>query len=36
MAVAADEHHGVLVLSCEDAPGIVHAVSGYVLFEIRI
>jgi len=29
----AEEHHGVLVLSCEDAPGIVHAVSGLLVQE---
>ncbi|MGY1714988.1 formyltetrahydrofolate deformylase [Geodermatophilus sp. SYSU D01106] len=28
-----DAQHGVLVLSCEDAPGIVHAVSGLLLQE---
>ena len=28
-----DAQHGVLVLSCEDAPGIVHAVSGFLVEE---
>jgi formyltetrahydrofolate deformylase len=28
-----EAQHGVLVLSCEDAPGIVHAVSGLLLQE---
>ena len=28
-----DAQHGVLVLSCQDAPGIVHAVSGLLLQE---
>jgi formyltetrahydrofolate deformylase len=28
-----DAQHGVLVLSCEDAPGIVHAVSGLLVDE---
>ena len=31
MTRPADEHHGVLVLSCQDAPGIVHAVSGLLV-----
>jgi formyltetrahydrofolate deformylase len=29
----ADAQHGVLVLSCQDAPGIVHAVSGMLVDE---
>src|SRR5690348_12790167 len=33
MTRPADEHHGVLVLSCQDAPGIVHAVSGLLVQE---
>jgi formyltetrahydrofolate deformylase len=33
MTRPADEHHGVLVLSCQDAPGIVHAVSGLLVDE---
>src|SRR3954469_17226597 len=28
-----DAQHGVLVLSCQDAPGIVHAVSGVLVQE---
>ena len=31
MTRPADAQHGVLVLSCRDAPGIVHAVSGLLL-----
>jgi formyltetrahydrofolate deformylase len=33
MTGPADAPHGVLVLSCQDAPGIVHAVSGLLLGE---
>ena len=33
MTRAFDAQHGVLVLSCEDAPGIVHAVSGLLVDE---
>ena len=33
MTRPADAHHGVLVLSCQDAPGIVHAVSGLLVQE---
>jgi formyltetrahydrofolate deformylase len=33
MTRPADAQHGVLVLSCEDAPGIVHAVSGLLVEE---
>ena len=33
MARTVDGQHGVLVLSCQDAPGIVHAVSGLLLQE---
>jgi formyltetrahydrofolate deformylase len=33
MTRPADAQHGVLVLSCRDAPGIVHAVSGLLLDE---
>jgi len=33
MTRPADAHHGVLVLSCRDAPGIVHAVSGLLVQE---
>jgi formyltetrahydrofolate deformylase len=33
MTRPADAQHGVLVLSCQDAPGIVHAVSGLLLDE---
>ncbi|MFW3169723.1 formyltetrahydrofolate deformylase [Geodermatophilus sp. CPCC 206100] len=33
MTRPADAQHGVLVLSCEDAPGIVHAVSGLLVDE---
>jgi formyltetrahydrofolate deformylase len=33
MTRPAEAQHGVLVLSCEDAPGIVHAVSGLLLQE---
>src|SRR4051795_13046292 len=33
MTRPADAQHGVLVLSCEDAPGIVHAVSGLLVQE---
>ncbi|CCG03488.1 formyltetrahydrofolate deformylase [Blastococcus saxobsidens] len=33
MTRPADGQHGVLVLSCEDAPGIVHAVSGLLVQE---
>lgn len=33
MTLPAEAQHGVLVLSCEDAPGIVHAVSGLLLQE---
>ena len=33
MTGPADAHHGVLVLSCLDAPGIVHAVSGLLVQE---
>ena len=33
MARLADSQHGVLVLSCPDAPGIVHAVSGLLVQE---
>jgi formyltetrahydrofolate deformylase len=33
MTRPADGQHGVLVLSCEDAPGIVHAVSGMLVDE---
>ena len=33
MTRPADGQHGVLVLSCEDAPGIVHAVSGLLVEE---
>jgi formyltetrahydrofolate deformylase len=33
MSRAADAQHGVLVLSCQDAPGIVHAVSGLLVQE---
>ena len=33
MTRPADAQHGVLVLSCKDAPGIVHAVSGLLLDE---
>ena len=33
MSRPADAHHGVLVLSCQDAPGIVHAVSGLLVTE---
>ena len=31
MTRPADAQHGVLVLSCPDAPGIVHAVSGLLV-----
>jgi formyltetrahydrofolate deformylase len=31
MTRPADGQHGILVLSCEDAPGIVHAVSGLLV-----
>ena len=33
MTRPADAQHGVLVLSCKDAPGIVHAVSGLLVDE---
>ena len=33
MTRPADAQHGVLVLSCQDAPGIVHAVSGLLVAE---
>ena len=33
MTRPADARHGVLVLSCHDAPGIVHAVSGLLVQE---
>jgi formyltetrahydrofolate deformylase len=33
MTLPADAQHGVLVLSCEDQPGIVHAVSGVLVQE---
>ena len=33
MSRPADAQHGVLVLSCTDAPGIVHAVSGLLVDE---
>jgi formyltetrahydrofolate deformylase len=33
MTRPADSQHGVLVLSCKDAPGIVHAVSGLLVDE---
>jgi formyltetrahydrofolate deformylase len=33
MTRPADAQHGVLVLSCQDAPGIVHAVSGLLVTE---
>jgi formyltetrahydrofolate deformylase len=33
MTRPADSQHGVLVLSCKDAPGIVHAVSGLLVQE---
>jgi formyltetrahydrofolate deformylase len=33
MTRPADGQHGILVLSCEDAPGIVHAVSGLLVQE---
>ena len=33
MPRAADAQHGALVLSCQDAPGIVHAVSGLLVQE---
>jgi formyltetrahydrofolate deformylase len=33
MTRPADSQHGVLVLSCQDAPGIVHAVSGLLVQE---
>ena len=33
MTRPADGQHGILVLSCEDAPGIVHAVSGLLVEE---
>jgi len=33
MTRPADAQHGVLVLSCKDAPGIVHAVSGMLVQE---
>jgi formyltetrahydrofolate deformylase len=33
MTRPADAQHGVLVLSCQDAPGIVHAVSGLLVQE---
>jgi formyltetrahydrofolate deformylase len=33
MTSLADAQHGVLMLSCEDAPGIVHAVSGLLMAE---
>jgi formyltetrahydrofolate deformylase len=33
MTRPADSQHGVLVLSCPDAPGIVHAVSGLLVQE---
>ena len=33
MTRPADAQHGVLVLSCKDAPGIVHAVSGMLVDE---
>jgi formyltetrahydrofolate deformylase len=33
MTRLAEAEHGVLVLSCEDAPGIVHAVSGLLVQE---
>jgi formyltetrahydrofolate deformylase len=33
MTRPADAQHGVLVLSCKDAPGIVHAVSGVLVDE---
>ncbi len=33
MTRPADSQHGVLVLSCKDAPGIVHAVSGMLVDE---
>jgi len=33
MTRPADAPHGVLVLSCQDAPGIVHAVSGLLVEE---
>ena len=31
MTRPADSQHGVLVLSCKDAPGIVHSVSGFLV-----
>jgi formyltetrahydrofolate deformylase len=34
MTRPADAQHGVLVLSCKDAPGIVHAVSGLLVQEL--
>jgi formyltetrahydrofolate deformylase len=33
MSRLADSQHGILVLSCTDAPGIVHAVSGMLVDE---
>ncbi len=33
MTRPAEAQHGVLVLSCQDAPGIVHAVSGFLMGE---
>jgi formyltetrahydrofolate deformylase len=33
MTRPAESQHGVLVLSCQDAPGIVHAVSGWLVQE---
>jgi formyltetrahydrofolate deformylase len=33
MTRPAEAQHGVLVLSCQDAPGIVHAVSGWLVQE---
>jgi formyltetrahydrofolate deformylase len=33
MTRPADGQHGILVLSCQDAPGIVHAVSGLLVQE---
>jgi formyltetrahydrofolate deformylase len=33
MTRLAGAQHGVLVLSCQDAPGIVHAVSGFLMRE---
>ena len=33
MTRPADDQHGVLVLSCKDAPGIVHEVSGFLVRE---